>query len=83
MKLMFQKIKYIKFHRQIADQQRMAYNSQRKDEILLGEKVLIEVDFKEKIRIPMGPKQINADYYENELRTCLSNQFISIFIILF
>ena len=65
----------ILFHKNIAKAQREAYNRDRTDIELLRNKILIEVDFKQKIVIGIGPRQINADYYEsrNRLRTCLGN----------
>ena len=41
----------IEFHRNIADRQRNSYNSNRKDSLLLNNALLIEVDFKGKIKL--------------------------------
>jgi hypothetical protein len=58
-------------HRNIAHSQRNAYNRQRKDKESLKKQILIEVDFKQKISIGLSPRQINKEYYLQELRTCL------------
>ena len=59
------------FHKNVAKVQRSAYNTQRKDINLLRDKILIEIDFKEKIVIGLSPRQINKDYYNQQLRSCL------------
>ena len=41
----------IEFHRQIADRQRNSYNSNKNDSNLLKSTLLIEVDFKGKIKL--------------------------------
>lgn len=58
-------------HRKIAENQREAYNMQRKNKELLKTNILIEVDFKQKIAIVLSPMQINKEYYRQEVRTCL------------
>ena len=60
-------------HRNIANTQRKSYNEQRKSMNILTKNILIEVDFKQKIPIGLSPRQINKEYYEQELRTCLGN----------
>ena len=66
----------ILFHRNIAKAQREAYKRDRTNTELLRNKIMIEVDFKQKIIIGLGPRQINTDYYDNRnrLRTCLGNK---------
>ena len=59
------------FHKNVAKAQRSAYNVQRKDVNVLRDKILIELDFKEKIVIGLSPRQINKDYYNQQLRSCL------------
>ena len=58
-------------HKKIADTQRNAYNVQRKDKNSLAKQLLIEVDYKQKIVIGLSPRQINKEYYLQELRTLL------------
>ncbi len=48
----------VEFHRSVARRQRNIYNEQRKDAKLLSEKILIEFDFKMKIKVPIGPKEV-------------------------
>lgn len=63
----------IQFHKSIASSQREAYNSFRKDVEKLRGKILIDVDFKQKIEIGISPRQKNQEYYNKELhaRVCL------------
>ena len=48
----------VEFHRSVARRQRSIYNEQRKDSKLLSGKILIEFDFKMKIKVPIGPKEV-------------------------
>ena len=48
----------VEFHRSVAKRQRAAYNEQRNDVQLLKNKLLIEFDFMEKIKTPMGPREV-------------------------
>ncbi len=48
----------VEFHRSVARRQRSIYNEQRKDGKLLSGKILIEFDFKMKIKVPIGPKEV-------------------------
>ena len=64
-------------HRTNADTQRKAYNFQRKDKESLRKQILIEVDFKQKIVIGLSPKQINKEYYNQEVRTCLGKNIFN------
>lgn len=58
------------FHKNIAKAQRNAYNEHRTVEHL-RDKILIELDYKQKIKIGLSPRQITAEYYNQEERTCL------------
>lgn len=71
----FDSFKVIMFHQNVARAQRLAYNTHRTDVDYLRGKILIEVDFKQKILIGFGPRQINTEYYDsrNRQRTCLGN----------
>ena len=66
-------LEIIKFHENVARAQRQAYNRHRQDANELSNKILIEVDFKQKIVIGFGPRQMNTEYYAkfDRLRTCL------------
>jgi aminopeptidase C len=66
------------FHQNIARTQRDAYNSQRTSVEELRNKLLIEVDFKQKITIGFGPRQLNTEYYDKrqKTRTCLGLWFM-------
>ena len=58
------------FHKNVAKSQREAY----KKHLTLPElrnKILIELDYKQKIKIGMSPRQISSEYYEQKERTCL------------
>ena len=44
----------------------------RKDVNLLKNNILIEIDFKQKILIGTSPRQVNSEYYNQELRGLLS-----------
>ncbi len=60
------------FHKNIAFFQRKAYNIQRTDNDFLNQILLIEIDLKQKIVIPMSPRQVNAEFYKLQQRSCLS-----------
>lgn len=66
----------IEFHKNVARCQRIAYNNHRKNVDVLRGKIMIEVDFKQKIVIGMGgPRQVNSEYYEQQQRSCLGNLY--------
>lgn len=70
----------VTFHQNIARAQRSAYKLHHTQfEQLIG-KIMIEVDFKQKIQIGFGPRQLNSEYYDkrNRLRTCLGNTSIKL-----
>ena len=52
----------VEFHRSVARRQRSFYNEQRKDGTLLSGKILIEFDFKMKIKVPIGPKEVEYPF---------------------
>ena len=51
------------FHKSIAKRQRICYNKFRKDPSLLKDKLLIELDYKSKTRLGVGPRQENQKFY--------------------
>ena len=65
-------MKALIFHKNIAFYQRKAYNTQRTNIQFLTNKLVIEIDFKQKIVITKSPRQINAEFYKLEQRSCLS-----------
>ena len=64
-------LKEVDYHKKIANHQRNAYNTMRKDVNLLKDNILIEIDFKQKILIGTSPRQVNSEYYNQELRGLL------------
>ena len=65
------------FHRNVARAQRNAYNKHRTAEHL-KDKILIELDYKQKIKIGMSPRQIRSEYFDQQDRIAL----VSIFFVL-
>jgi hypothetical protein len=61
----------ILFHKHIASSQRNAYNNHRKTVNELKNKILIELDFKQKITIGLSPRQVSSEYYNQITRSCL------------
>ncbi len=58
-------------HQKNASEQRSSYNFQRKDREFLRNKILIDLDYKQKIVIGLSPVQPNSEYYNLDNRTCL------------
>lgn len=61
------------FHKNIAKIQRTAYNKHTSDSEKLTGKILIEVDFKQKIVVGMSPRQVSSEYYTQISRSCLGS----------
>ena len=72
-KLDLESFEAIIFHRNIARCQKEAYKRDRTQVDRLKNKIMIEVDFKQKILIGYGPRQLNSEYYDkrNRQRICL------------
>jgi hypothetical protein len=67
----------IMHHKMVSNNQRNAYNNNRKN--LRSGELLIEADYKQKIIIGLSPRQPSKEYYEQELRSCLGKYtFLSI-----
>ena len=49
----------------------MAYKSHHENLDQLKENLLIEIDFKQKNVIGMSPRQVNKEFYEQQVRSCL------------
>lgn len=69
-----EKLKHLEviiWHMNIAKIQRDAYNYQRNTAEFLRGKLLIEVDFKQKIVVGLSPRQVSREYYNQISRSCL------------
>ena len=64
-------------HRRIKNIQRESYNKDISSIDILEGKILIEIDFKQKIKIGMSGRQVNEEYYNQEQRSCLGDQILS------
>ena len=63
-------IKELDFHREMAHKQRIVYNEMRKDNSYLKENLLIELDYKQKLLIGLGP--LSGSYYKQRQISYLS-----------
>lgn len=61
----------ILFHKNVAQCQRIAYNDHHTNVNTLKNKVLIEIDFKQKIKIGLSPRQFSKEFYQQILLSCL------------
>ena len=57
-------LKEVALHRILGKTQRDCYNHMREDKVLLDDKILIVIDFKAKIKLAQGPRQLNNEFYE-------------------
>lgn len=69
----------IQVHKNIADIQRQAYKKHNSNVEDLKGKILIEVDYKQKITVGMSPRQVSSEYYNQISRTCLGKKIKFIF----
>jgi hypothetical protein len=60
----------IHFHKNVAKTQRLAYTNHFNPSFLKN-KLLIEVDYKEKFKIGFGPRQTSGEWYKQIQRSCL------------
>jgi hypothetical protein len=58
--------KSVMYHKSIAIRQRISYNNERLSPDLLIGKIVIEIDYKAKMLLGKGPRQLNGEYYEGE-----------------
>jgi hypothetical protein len=63
------------FHKNVANCQRQAYKESQQP-TFLKKKLMIEVDYKEKIKIGLSPRQISKEFYKQEQRSCLSKKLL-------
>jgi hypothetical protein len=61
----------ILFHENVARAQRIAYKNDHESVQQLKETLLIELDFKQKIVIGMRPRQVNKEFHQQQIRSCL------------
>ena len=61
----------ILFHKNIAKLQRASYSHQTNNIDFLRNKLLIELDFKQKFVIGLSPRQVSGEYYNQIQRSCL------------
>lgn len=62
------------FHKKVAKAQRTAYKNHLTVDNL-RDKILIELDYKQKIKIGMSPRQVSSEYYNQKDRCCLGMLF--------
>jgi hypothetical protein len=63
-------IELLDYHHSIAQRQRKSYVDMKEN--LPEGSLLIEIDFKQKIKIGLSPKQINSEFYRQKSRYFLS-----------
>jgi hypothetical protein len=65
-----QKYTEILFHKMSANRQKKCFNDDRKNLILLEDTLVINIDWKQKVNIGMCERQPNANYRNQDLRSC-------------
>ena len=60
----------IVFHKNVAKCQRQAYTEHQTPEFL-KDKILIDLDYQEKIKIGLSPRQPSEEFYNQVQRSCL------------
>lgn len=65
------KIEILEYHASIAKRQRESYNYLKEN--FTDDVIFIELDFKMKIKIGMGPEQYSQEFYNQKTRYCLGN----------
>ena len=73
----------ILYHKYVARCQRLAYNKHCNNIEELQNKILIELDFKQKIVIGLSPRQVSKEYYNQQAASCLGKFIFKEFIYLF
>ena len=63
-------LKSIDYHKEIAQRQRNAYNRDRKEieSFNGGSTIVIEIDYKQAITLSEGPRQLNSEYFEKNIK---------------
>jgi hypothetical protein len=75
-------LKTINFHKIIANRQREVYNKSRNNIEWLENAIVIELDFKQKINIGIGPRQLNTEYYVQKQKSLLGDSIFFHIVIL-
>ena len=57
-------LKEVSYHKSIANRQRKTYNEQRSNTDLLENKILIDIDYKQKIILGEGSRQLNSEFFQ-------------------
>ena len=63
------KIEILNYHQSIAQRQRKSYETMKMN--LSEDTLFIEIDFKQKIKIGLSPRQINSEFYNQKQRIVL------------
>lgn len=74
MKILIEKINVlnsVEYHKSTAERQRRAYNQQRTNIELLEHSILIDIDYKQKLNLGDGPRQLNSNFIKLEKRQWL------------
>ena len=71
MKLKLKNYEAVEYHKEIARQQRQAYNFQRESVMELKDKLMIVLDYKQKIAVGMGARQVNSEFRNQKELVCL------------
>ena len=71
-------IDLLDYHSLIAKRQRESYNYLKEN--FSDDVIFIELDFKMKIKIGMGPEQYSQEFYNQKTRYCLGKKTIMIII---
>lgn len=69
------KIELLDYHSSIAKRQRESYNYWSKN--FPEDAIFIDLDFKMKIKIGMGPEQCSQEFYNQKARFCLGKKYCS------
>ncbi len=70
----------VEYHKSIAARQRKSYNRDRLDPILLNGKILIELDYKQKMLLGQGPRQWGSEFFEGNKKKVLCLGFGIFFV---
>jgi hypothetical protein len=67
----FDDLDIIQFHKNVAQRQREAYNKMKQDAALLKNHLFIDIDFKQKVPIGVGPRQRSHEFFERTSRSLI------------
>jgi hypothetical protein len=63
------------FHQNVSKIQRLCYTNTLKSIETLTGKIFIELDYKQRMRIGMSPRQVGQEYYNQIMRSCLGEKY--------